>query len=155
METQTQKPAPQSQSVSESARQARGGGEGQLGDSAGKSDPCRQEAMPAALGRLHGARCPGPAPVSPGPGCPGPGSQPRVLPHHPAPHAAGAEASSHCQHFLSKYSILHQGEETETQVHKDQATGKETALSNFYYTREQCWDKTIQPRARISVSSAL
>lgn len=126
-----------------------------LATAQGRVTPVGRKRASAALGRLQGARCPGPAPGSPGPGCSGPGSQARVLPHRPAPHAAGAEASSHCQRFLSKYSILHQSEEKETQVHRDQATGKATALSNFYYTREQCRDKAIQPRARISVSYAL
>ena len=72
METQTPKAAPQSQSVSESTRQPRGGGEGQLGDSAGKSDPCRQEASagrpgPAPRGPLPwpGSRLPGPRAETP------------------------------------------------------------------------------------------
>lgn len=88
METQTQKPAPQSQSVSESARQPRGGGEGQLGDSAGKSDPCRQE---ASVGR------PGPAPRGslPWPGSRLPGS--RVLgPRLPGPRSPAPPGASRC-----------------------------------------------------------
>lgn len=88
METQTQKPVPQSQSVSESARQAQGGGEGQLGDSAGKSDPCRQEASAGRPGPAPRGRLPWPGSRLPGSRVPGP--------RLPAPRSPAPPGASRC-----------------------------------------------------------